>query len=105
VFIIPIFGKKKEIMGFIKTLIIIVLIYYAFKVAMRYLFPILVMKAAKKAGENFQQRAQQQYNQYNGNHDNNQSQTYTNTTTQNNKVPRSTKVVGEYVEFEEIDTK
>jgi hypothetical protein len=105
VFIISIFGKKKEIMGFIKTLIIIVLIYYAFKIAMRYLFPVLIMKAAKKAEQNFQQRAQQQYNQYNGNQDNNQSQTYADTSTSSNKVPRSTKVVGEYVDFEEIDTK
>lgn len=88
-------------MGFIKTLIIIVLIYYAFKIAMRYLFPVLIYKAAKKAEQNFQQR-QQQYNPYNSNQE---TETYTNTASQHNKVPRSTKVVGEYVDFEEVDSK
>ncbi|MFM9401976.1 DUF4834 family protein [Myroides odoratimimus] len=88
-------------MGFIKTLIIIVLIYYAVKIAMRYLFPVLIYKAAKKAEQNFQQR-QQQYNPYNNNQE---TETYTNTASQHNKVPRSTKVVGEYVDFEEVDSK
>lgn len=91
-------------MGFIKTLIIIVLIYYAFKIAMRYLFPVLIYKVAKKAEQNFQQR-QQEYNQYNGSQSNQESQTYTDTSTQGGRVPRSTKVVGEYVDFEEIDKK
>lgn len=87
--------------GFVKTLLIIVLIYYAFKFAMRYLFPLLILKVAKKAGQNFQERQQQQYNQYRGN----QAEEPRQDTTAENKVPRSTKVVGEYVEFEEIDTK
>ncbi|MCC9044062.1 DUF4834 family protein [Myroides sp. M-43] len=91
-------------MGFIKALIIIVLIYYAFKIAMRYLFPVLIYKVAKKAEQNFQQR-QQEYNQYNGSQSNQESQTYTDTSTQSGRVPRSTKVVGEYVDFEEIDKK
>ncbi|MEC4116209.1 DUF4834 family protein [Myroides phaeus] len=87
--------------GFIKTLLIIVLVYYAFKFAMRYLFPLLLMKVAKKAGQNFQERQQQQYNQYREN----QSQQAKPNNSSDNQVPRSTKVVGEYIEFEEIDTK
>ncbi|MEC4114597.1 DUF4834 family protein [Myroides pelagicus] len=90
--------------GFLKTLCIIILIYYAFKFAMRYLLPMLLVKAAKKASENFQQR-QQDFYQNNGN-TNSSNNTYQDTESANTgKVPRSTKVVGEYIEFEEIDKK
>jgi len=34
--------------GFLRTLLIIVLCYYAFKFAMRYLFPLFVVRMAKK---------------------------------------------------------
>ncbi|MTG97448.1 MULTISPECIES: DUF4834 family protein [Myroides] len=88
--------------GFLKTLCIIILVYYAFKFAMRYLFPMLVIKAAKKASENFQQRQQDFYQQNNSSTSSNQT---TNNDDTGGKVPRSTKIVGEYIEFEEIDKK
>ncbi len=89
--------------GFIKTLCIIVLVYYAFKFAMRYLLPILLIKVVKKAGANFQQQQQQYYNQNNSYSSN--TSTSENTSKQTNEVPKSTKIVGEYIEFEEIDSK
>ncbi|MHC5309286.1 DUF4834 family protein [Myroides sp. LJL116] len=88
--------------GFIKTLCIIVLVYYGFKFAMRYLLPLLLIKVAKKAGENFQQKQQQYYQQNNSYSSNTTNQNSTNET---KEVFRSKKVVGEYIEFEEIDTK
>ncbi len=90
--------------GFLRTLLIIVLCYYAFKFAMRYLFPLFVVRMAKKMERNFQQQAQDFYQQQNKT--NNQDQPFQQTTSEGkNKVPRSTKVVGEYIDFEEIDTK
>ncbi|MDR0227956.1 MAG: DUF4834 family protein [Flavobacteriaceae bacterium] len=87
--------------AFIRTLCIIVLVYYAFKFAMRFLFPLLIYKVAKKAEQNFQQKQQEYYQQ---NNTNNQYQNQ-NTQQTSDKIPNSTKVVGEYVDFEEIDDK
>lgn len=85
--------------SFLRTLVIIVVIYYAFKFAMRYLFPLFVYKMAKKVERNFQQQQQ----------DNRSTQEEPNYTNQSSdgkdKFPRSTKVVGEYIDFEEIEKK
>lgn len=90
--------------GFLRTLLIIAFIYYIFKFAMRYLFPLFVLKMAKKVERNFQQQAQGYYQQQN-NRDT-QDQPFQETTAGGKgKVPQSTKVVGEYIDFEEVDTK
>jgi len=89
--------------SFLRTLVIIVVIYYAFKFAMRYLFPLFVYKMAKKVERNFQQQQQDFYQQ---NRSNQEEPSYTNQTDPGkDKFPRSTKVVGEYIDFEEIDKK
>ena len=89
--------------SFLRTLVIIVVIYYAFKFAMRYLFPLFVYKMAKKVERNFQQQQQDFYQQNRST----QEEPHTNqqTSAAKDKFPRSTKVVGEYIEFEEIDKK
>ena len=88
-------------MAFLKTLIIIVAIWYFFKFAFRFFGPILIKKAINKAGESFQQRAQDYYNQNTQEED-----TYSNRENQSknfdNGIPREKKKVGEYIEFEEI---
>ena len=88
-------------MAFLKTLIIIVAIWYFFKFAFRFFGPILIKKAINKAGESFQQRAQDYYNQNTQEED-----TYSNRGNQSKKfdngIPREKKKVGEYIEFEEI---
>ncbi|MGG5576353.1 DUF4834 family protein [Myroides sp. C15-4] len=90
--------------SFLRTLVIIVVIYYAFKFAMRYLFPLFVYKMAKKVERNFQQQQQDFYQQNRTAQEepdfNNQ-----NTSTGKDKFPRSTKVVGEYIDFEEVEKK
>ena len=92
--------QEASVLGFIKTLIYIIAIYYIIKFLARLFLPILVKKAVEKAGENFQK--QQQYAQGN-------SWKKTTTTdeviidTANAKKTREIKKVGEYVDYEEID--
>lgn len=80
----------------IKFVLIMVGFYYLFRIIMRLLAPILVRKVAQKMQDNFKKNYQQQYNsttdnQYNSN--------------QNDvgKNPRSTKKVGEYIDYEEVE--
>ncbi|MCS4240020.1 DUF4834 family protein [Myroides odoratus] len=90
--------------SFLRTLVIIVVIYYAFKFAMRYLFPLFVYKMAKKVERNFQQQQQDFYQQ--NNRSTQEEPNYTNQSSDGkDKFPRSTKVVGEYIDFEEIEKK
>lgn len=86
--------------GFIRTLFYILAFYYIFKFLAKLFLPLLVKKVVEKAGQNFQQ--QQQRSQ-----DTSWNQTQTNDElihdTKNEKNPRETKKVGEYVDYEEID--
>lgn len=88
--------------SFIKTLIIIIAIWYFVKFAIRFFAPILITKVVKKAEENFQQKAQDFYTQ-----NNNQSDGYSNRESQSrkftNEIPKEKKKVGEYIDFEEIE--
>jgi len=84
-------------MAFLKTLIIIVAIWYFLKFAFRFFGPILLKKAIKKAEQNFQQRAQDFYNQ-----NTQENNTYSKNEKFENKIPREKKKVGEYIEYEEI---
>ncbi|MDR2222843.1 MAG: DUF4834 family protein [Flavobacteriaceae bacterium] len=88
--------------GIIKVLFIIIIVYYGFKFAMRFLFPLLLYKVAKKAEQSFQQKQQEYYQQ---NNTTNQYQDQNTQHTSDKGVPHSTKVVGEYVDFEEIEDK
>ena len=81
-----------SIPGFIRTILIIILIYYAFKLLARIFLPFLMRKMMQKAGENLQKQAeyfQQQQNQQ--------------PTPPKQEMPKSKKQVGEYVDFEEVD--
>lgn len=80
--------------GFLRILLYMVAFYYIFKFLARLFLPMLVKKAVEKAGENFQQQQNRQYqNQHNT----------VNTDTLKSSRPRETKKVGEYVDYEEID--
>jgi len=79
--------------GFIKTLFIIMLVYYAVRYFLRLLAPTIVQQVVKKAGENlYQQQQQQQYNYQQAQQVENQKER-----------PREKKKVGDYIDFEEID--
>ncbi len=77
-------------MGFLRTIAFIILFYYLFKFAARILFPIFLQLLVKKAQKNYQSYQPNQ----------NTSDEFV------NKAPKSklttTKVVGEYIDFEEV---
>jgi predicted Holliday junction resolvase-like endonuclease len=76
--------------GFVRTLLIIILFYYAFKFLMRIFAPILMQKAVNKMQEKMQEQYRQQQEQYND-------------TSQSTKAtPQSKKEVGEYIDYEEV---
>ena len=81
--------------NFLRTVLIIILVYYVLKFLVKLFAPYLLKKAVDKV----QQKAQQQYNQ--------QEPIVDEGKTIVDKKPQSTKEsnnsVGEYVDFEEID--
>ena len=85
--------------GFIRTILIIILIYYAFKILARIFMPILMKSMMNKAQESFNRQYQQG--------DFNQSTTNDNDTFNQEKTQRDfkkpTKQVGEYVDYEEVN--
>ena len=82
--------------GILRTLFIMVCVYYLVKFLARIFFPIMVRTVVDKAQQNFQQQ-QQNYQRT----QNNQSD-FVNTTAKSDK-PREKKKVGEYIDYEEID--
>jgi hypothetical protein len=90
--------------GLIKTLFYFAAAYYVIKFLARLLFPIVIRKVVSKAEESFKQHYQSQ--QQNDPQNTQQNRTtrdeiVSDTATSNN--PKSTKKVGEYVDYEEIE--
>lgn len=88
--------------GILRTIAILILIYYAAKFLLRLFAPMILQQVAKKAEQNFYQ--QQQYNNQQHYNTNQQQRT----TNQQQKVKsdkkyNDNKKVGEYIDFEEID--
>ena len=77
--------------SFVRTLAIIILCYYLFKFAMRLLAPYLIQKVAKKAEEHIKKQFEQQ-------------QQYQSPTENKQEVPKKEKkVVGDYIDYEEVE--
>ncbi|MBT8260592.1 MAG: DUF4834 family protein [Flavobacteriaceae bacterium] len=92
--------EQASFVGFIRTVLIILLVYYGFKIVSRLLAPYLLKYAQKKA----QQRFGDQFKQYQKQQQ--QKQTKEGEITIDkmpNKNKSSNKDVGEYVDYEEID--
>ncbi|MBF6641023.1 DUF4834 domain-containing protein [Flavobacterium sp. J49] len=75
--------------GFVRTILWIIAIYYIFKFLARLFLPVVAKKVVEKATQQFQQQ-QQQYQQ--------QQQAQATKT----EKPKEKKIVGEYIDFEEI---
>ncbi len=75
--------------GFVKTILWIIAIYYIFKFLARLFLPVVAKKVVEKAAQQFQQQ-QQQFQE--------QQQAHTSKT----EKPKEKKIVGEYIDFEEI---
>lgn len=88
--------QEAEITSFLRTILILVIIYYGFKLVTKYMAPIILNKAAKKFEERVrnQQQQRQEPNSKVGE-------------TVINKKPNQSKSsnnsVGEYVDYEEVD--
>ena len=93
------FMQTASFVGTIETILYIIAIYYAIKFLSRLLFPVLIKKVVEKAGQNFNQ----QYNSQNNQNYQSQNRDEIIYDTQKTTKPRSTKIVGEYVDYEEID--
>ena len=85
------------LINFLRTLIIIAIIYYGIRFVTRYLLPILLNKSVK----NMQQKMQDQYRQQNQRPSKPEGEV---TIEQNRTNSRNTAPdQGEYVDFEEVD--
>lgn len=92
--------QEASLQGFVRTILIIVGIYYAFKFLMRLLAPYLMKKMVEKAGANFKQQYEQFQQQQQPNYS---SQGKAHVDPSAAKNPRSTKKIGEYIDYEEIE--
>ncbi len=87
-------------MGFLRTILILILFYYAFKLIVRMVLPYLASRWVKKAQENF--------NQQQGNIDPEEAKkregevNFTSKSNSQNKNNNSKEALGDYIEFEEI---
>lgn len=84
-------------MGLLKTILIIVLFYYGFKMLVRIFAPFLITKAAN----NMQKKAQQQYNHQTNSSSVKEGETVIDKAPKSRSQSKNT--VGEYVDFEELD--
>lgn len=83
-------------MGLLRTIAIIIIIYYIFKFFSRYIAPIFL----KKVINNAQKKYQEQQNQYQNTTEGKVGETVIDKKPSNQK--QSNKNVGEYVDFEEV---
>lgn len=86
-------------MAFIKTVLIILLVFFGLRVILRLAMPYVMRYIAKKAGQRFEDMARDFKNQ--------RSQPQSEGETSIHRAPRhektTNKKVGEYIDYEEID--
>ena len=95
--------------GFVKTLLIILLIIWGLRILLRWAAPYMLRFFLKRVGQKMQNQFQQTQEQYSQNPygqntygQQNNSQSHKNTNNNNHKNPKTTKQVGEYIDYEEI---
>ena len=88
-------------MGIVRTILIILLVYYGFKFITRLLAPIILKKMVNKMGSNFQSSftnfSKQAHSQKK------EGDITIEKSTKKNKNTKSKKDVGDYIDYEEID--
>ena len=95
-----------EITSLLRTIIIIVIVYYGYKVISRYLFPVFIGWAAKKAQQKFQDQINKQFGGSSPNNSANDSRVEGDVKIDTNKAKRPSSKqndFGEYVDFEEVE--
>ena len=88
-------------MGLLRTILIILLVYYGLKILSRLFAPYLLRYMSKKMQERFGQQFQQQQPQKKQQAPQKEGETVIDKVPQSEKS--SNKKVGEYIDFEEID--
>jgi len=89
--------------GLIKVIVFIIIGYYVVKFLARIFFPIVVRKVVSKAEASFKQQYQTQQQNSGYTSQQNRSGNEIISETQKSNNPKSTKKVGEYVDYEEIE--
>ena len=87
-------------MAFLKTIFIILVVYYLFKIVLRVFGPKLFSYAARKTEAHFQEKFGR-YAQQNENHKDSYGDVIIDKKT--TKKQSSSKKVGEYIDFEEVE--
>ncbi|MCF8463866.1 MAG: DUF4834 family protein [Flavobacteriales bacterium] len=89
--------------GVFKTILILVVIYYAWKLLFRLFFPVMVKKVVNKAQQNMEDRMRQAYEQQQGgSYANHEGDVIIQKGAERKKTGSISDSDGEYVEFEEI---
>lgn len=90
-------------MGLLRTILIILLVYYGLKILSRIFAPVLMRFAAKKAQERFGQQFGGFQNQAQQRTEQKRKEGETVIDKMPNQAKSSNEKVGEYIDFEEID--
>lgn len=88
--------------GLLETILFIFAFYYVMKFLARLFLPAMAQKMMEKASEQFQQQQEQYRQQHTAPTQNHASETRTEGERSGAK-PKEKKIVGEYVDFEEIE--
>ena len=88
--------------GVLKTILILVVIYYAWKLLFRLFFPVIAKKVVNKAQQNMEDRMRQAYDQQNGGYAHQEGEVIIQKGVDKNKKGSVSDSDGEYVEFEEV---
>jgi hypothetical protein len=92
--------QQAELMGFLRTLLIILIVYYSFRFLARIFAPLLL----KKVVGNMQAKAKKHHQQKNQQSENSSTKEGETIIDKNpNSKTQGNNTVGEYVDFEEID--
>lgn len=86
--------------GVLKTILILIVFYYAWKLMFRLLFPVVIRKAAQKAQDAMNDRMRNAYEQQRGNGRYQEGDIVIQKGAE--KTPKVAEDDGEYVEFEEV---
>jgi len=95
--------QEASAMGLLRTILIILLVYFGFKILSRLFAPILVRFVAKKAEKKFGQQFGGFHNQANKREQQKRKEGETVIDKMPNQNKQSNSKVGEYVDYEEID--
>ena len=82
-------------MGLLRTIAIILIVYYVFKFISKYILPLFVQKIVKDVQKKYNEQQQNQYNENTG-------KVGETVIAKKPNEPESNKDVGDYVDYEEV---